>query len=147
MKFDTEGAATMLENLSRMIDVERAECAVPADKVREMDLVRKGQGVEHVNRRVAGAVTGGMASAGAQVSEVDAAECGEWAEDHGATLAEERSYLDCKASKGQLVEHSIAAKREEGGHLGGAPGRERRLDAGSTPTWHPEQQHGVVHAA
>ncbi|EOD28388.1 hypothetical protein EMIHUDRAFT_449967 [Emiliania huxleyi CCMP1516] len=43
----------------------------------------------------------------------DAAECGEWAEDHGATLAEERSYLDCKASKGQLVEHSIAAKREE----------------------------------
>ena len=49
----------MLRTSSYLIDVERAECAVPADKVREMDLVRKGEGVETVNKRVAGAVLGG----------------------------------------------------------------------------------------
>ena len=77
VKFDTEGASRMLHILKDMIDVERAECAVPADKIREMDLVRKGQGVETVNKRVAGAVTGGMVSARHQVSEVDAFACGE----------------------------------------------------------------------
>merc|ERR1719473_1865209 len=77
VKFDTEGAPRMLNNLSRMIDVERAECAVPADKVREMDLVRKGKGVETVNKRVAGAVLGGVASAQQQDLAVDAAACGE----------------------------------------------------------------------
>ena len=61
MKFDTEGAHNMLHNLSRMID-ERAECAVRADYDREMDAVRNGEGVETVNKRVAGAVIGGMAS-------------------------------------------------------------------------------------
>ena len=53
----------MLNNLSHMIDVERAECAVRADYDREMDAVRNGEGVETVNKRVAGAVKGGMASA------------------------------------------------------------------------------------
>ena len=56
VKFDTEGADDMLENLSNMIDVERAECAVRADYDREMDAVRNGEGVETVNKRVAGAV-------------------------------------------------------------------------------------------
>ena len=33
MRYDTEGATAMLENLSRMIDVEKAQCVVPADRV------------------------------------------------------------------------------------------------------------------
>ena len=77
VKFDTEGAHNMLHNLSRMIDVERAECAVRADYDREMDAVRNGEGVETVNKRVAGAVKGGMASAEGQDLAVDAAACGE----------------------------------------------------------------------
>ena len=77
MKFDTEGAFDMLNNLSFMIDVERAECAVRADYDREMDAVRNGEGVETVNKRVAGAVIGGVASAHYQDLAVDAAACGE----------------------------------------------------------------------
>merc|ERR1719272_1884788 len=33
--------------------------------------------------------------------------------DHGALLSEDKTLLDCKASKGLLVEHSIAKRREE----------------------------------
>merc|ERR1719326_2722409 len=77
VKFDTEGAVNMLQNLSNMIDVERAECAVRADYDREMDAVRNGEGVETVNKRVAGAVIGGVASAEGQDLAVDAAACGE----------------------------------------------------------------------
>ena len=44
VKFDTEGAGQMLQTLSLMIDVERAECAVRADYDREMDAVRNGEG-------------------------------------------------------------------------------------------------------
>jgi len=77
VKFDTAGAGDMLINLASMIDVERAECAVRADYDREMDAVQNGEGVENVNKRVAGAVIGGMASAGTQVLAVDAAVCGE----------------------------------------------------------------------
>ena len=40
VKFVRPGAYDMLDNLSRMIDVERAECAVRADYDREMDAVR-----------------------------------------------------------------------------------------------------------
>ncbi len=77
VKFDTEGAHNMLHNLSRMIDVERAECAVRADYDREMDAVQNGEGVKNVNKRVAGAVFGGSVSARQQVFEADAAVCGE----------------------------------------------------------------------
>ena len=77
VKFDTEGAVHMLDNLRFMIDVERAECAVRADYDREMDAVRNGEGVETVNKRVAGAVIGGLASAEQQDLAVDAAVCGE----------------------------------------------------------------------
>ena len=77
VKFDTEGAWQMLQNLSHMIDVERAECAVRADYDREMDAVRNGEGVETVNKRVAGAVEGGAVSEDGRDLAVDAAVCGE----------------------------------------------------------------------
>ena len=77
VKFDTEGAGNMLGKLVFMIDVERAECAVRADYDREMDAVRNGEGVETVNKRVAGAVIGGAVSAQTQDLAVDAAVCGE----------------------------------------------------------------------
>ena len=47
------------------------------DKVRELKNVQEGVGVDTVNKRVAGAVLGGVASAEYQVFEVDAAVCGE----------------------------------------------------------------------
>ena len=78
VKFDSGwDAHVMLENLAGMIDVERAECAVRADYDREMDAVRNGEGVETVNKRVAGAVIGGLSSAKRQILAVDAAVCGE----------------------------------------------------------------------
>ena len=40
-------------------------------------------------------------------------ECAEFVEDHGATLSADRALLDCKASKSQLVDHSISQKLEE----------------------------------
>ena len=33
--------------------------------------------------------------------------------DHGALLSEDKTLLDCKGSRGLLVEHSIAQRREE----------------------------------
>ena len=33
--------------------------------------------------------------------------------DHGAVLSEDKTLLDCKASRGLLVEHSLAQQREE----------------------------------
>ena len=51
----------MLDNLANMVDVEKAECAVHADKVREMKNLREGATVETVNALVAGAVIGWVA--------------------------------------------------------------------------------------
>ena len=75
--YNTDGAVRMLCHLSYMIDVEKAECAVQADYDREIKNVREGVGADTVNKRVAGVVTGGMASAGLDILEVDAAVCGE----------------------------------------------------------------------
>ena len=75
--YNTDGAVKMLQNLSCMIDVEKAECAVQADYDREIKNVREGVGADTVNKRVAGVVTGGMASANHDILEVDAAVCGE----------------------------------------------------------------------
>ena len=110
VKFDTEGAVMMLSNLSYMIDVERAECAVRADYDREMDAVRNGEGVETVNKRVAGAVYGGSESALQRDLAVDAAVCGEpealrALPDYGVKAA-----LDAAAAGGRLtaVEELVA---------------------------------------
>ena len=70
-------ANLMLVNLSMMIDVEKAECAVQADYDREIKNVREGVGADTVNKRVAGVVAGGAMSAQADILEVDAAVCGE----------------------------------------------------------------------
>ncbi|MEE3100067.1 MAG: ankyrin repeat domain-containing protein, partial [Pseudomonadota bacterium] len=75
--YNTDGAVEMLGNLAHMIDVEKAECAVQADYDREIKNVREGVGADTVNKRVAGVVLGGMASAEQDILEVDAAVCGE----------------------------------------------------------------------
>ena len=75
--YNTDGAFNMLSNLAFMIDVEKAECAVQADYDREIKNVREGVGADTVNKRVAGVVVGGLASAGFDILEVDAAVCGE----------------------------------------------------------------------
>ena len=62
-----------------MIDVVSSECAVPADYVREMDIIRETEGgVENVNAVVSGVVLGAWASIKSNVLEIDAAACGEF---------------------------------------------------------------------
>merc|ERR1711939_240633 len=74
---DTENAAQMLENLSHVIDVESASCAVQADYDREIANVRSGAGVRAVNSQVAGALRGAASSVREMIFEVDAALCDE----------------------------------------------------------------------
>jgi len=77
LEYDTEGADTM-GNLQFMIDVVSSECAVEADYVREMGIIRKTEGgVENVDAVVAGVVVGAMTSIRSNVLEIDAAACGE----------------------------------------------------------------------
>ena len=73
MKFDTEGARKMLTNLTFMIDVERAECAVRAID-REMAFMREGEGARPSTS--ASRVRCSVAPAG-NAPVVDAAACGE----------------------------------------------------------------------
>ena len=117
VKFDTEGAVDMLNNLAYMIDVERAECAVRADYDREMDAVRNGEGVETVNKRVAGAVIGGGVSADTQDLAVDAAACGE-----------------LEALRALPRDAAVAARSTPRRRAGG-PRRWRRWSRAASSTW------------
>lgn len=54
-----------------------------------------------------------VAVVASQLAFDDAAECAEWLGDHGAVVSDDGAQLDCKASKGKLVEHSISLKLEE----------------------------------
>jgi len=77
--YSTKGAVNMLLNLQRMINVEKAECAVRADFDREMRHIRSLEGgVERVQlvvfRTITAAVQSGIDSSFYQM---DAAICGE----------------------------------------------------------------------
>jgi hypothetical protein len=51
---DTRGMKEMLDNLTHMVDCEKAECAVRADYVREMGRIEKMEGgVDKINRTAA----------------------------------------------------------------------------------------------
>ena len=74
-----EDGVNTMANLSHMIDVVSSECAVQADYVREMGIIRETEGgVENVNTVVAGVVRGAMTSIDNNVLEIDAAACGEF---------------------------------------------------------------------
>jgi len=69
-------ATNMLANLSHMVDVASAECAVPADKERELRTIGEGN-FAALNRTVAGSMMAGAQAAMNAVWEVDAFNCGE----------------------------------------------------------------------
>ena len=71
-----EEAANMLANFSRMVDVASAECAVPADKERELRTIGEGN-FAALNRTVAGSMMAGAQAVVGAVWEVDAFNCGE----------------------------------------------------------------------
>jgi hypothetical protein len=78
MAFDTDGVETMLRTLRYMVDLEDSACAVKADKIREMNIIRSMQGgIDRVNRSVSGVVYGAACSNQHQTFEVDAYVCGE----------------------------------------------------------------------
>ena len=69
---------TMLSTLRYMVNLEDSACAVDADRIREMNIIRiLPGGIDHVNRSVAGVVFGAAKSVGYQTYEIDAFICGE----------------------------------------------------------------------
>jgi hypothetical protein len=93
-----KGAAEMLRNFSFMVDVQRAECAVEADKKRELALVDATK----VNKQVRQALVAAMATVQENVSELDAYQCGE-PEALAAVPAERREAVLEAASAAGLV--------------------------------------------
>ena len=69
-------AFSMLDNCSKLVDIEAAEAAVPADKIRELATIGEAQ-FGHFNRTVAGALAAGATAVRSSVFEVDAFNCGE----------------------------------------------------------------------
>ena len=73
--------AEVLSNCSRIVDVGRAQCAVDADRVREMNKIKQeaaGQGgLSFVNRALSAALITGMVSVRNSIMEVDNFLCGE----------------------------------------------------------------------
>ena len=71
----------VLQNCSRIVDVGRAQCAVDADRVREMNKIEQEAanqgGLSFVNRALSAALTTGAVSVQAGIMEVDNFLCGE----------------------------------------------------------------------
>ena len=95
-------ASSMLQNCSFLVNVATAQCAVPADKERELATIGPAN-FGQINRTVAAALGAGAVAAMANVYEVDAFNCGE----RGPlqALAEARVWRAFKVacSAGQLV--------------------------------------------
>ena len=69
-------AHRFLSNCRLLVDVERAQCAVPADKERELATIGPAN-FKEINRVVGSAVSAGSTVVEMHVSEVDAFNCGE----------------------------------------------------------------------
>ena len=71
----------VLENCSEIVDVGQAQCAVDADRVREMNKIEQEAanqgGLSFVNRALSAALLTGMVSVQAGIMEVDNFLCGE----------------------------------------------------------------------
>jgi hypothetical protein len=77
-EYDTECIGELMRNLERLIDVNASECAVDADKIREMAIVRKLEGgSEGVNALIVGVISGAVSSIANNILETDAFVCNE----------------------------------------------------------------------
>jgi len=78
---ETELMVEVLSNCSEIVDVGRAQCAVDADRVREMNKIEQEAanqgGLSFVNRALSAALITGMVSVQAGIVEVDNFLCGE----------------------------------------------------------------------
>ena len=70
------GAIHMLANCYFLVDVEAAQCAVPADRTRELAAIGEAN-FGQFNRTVAAALAAGATAVETEVAEVDAFNCGE----------------------------------------------------------------------
>ena len=74
---------SMLINISHMVNVEKAQCAVLADLKENLRLIRTASadrgGFEYVNKRLQGAITAGLIALQAGIAAVDNFMCGEYA--------------------------------------------------------------------
>jgi ankyrin repeat protein len=76
--YDTDSLGEMMNNLLPIIDVEASECAVQADKIRELDIIRRLEGgVNRVQDIIVGVISGAIQTLEFGLMEVDAAVCGE----------------------------------------------------------------------
>jgi hypothetical protein len=77
--YDKTGAMVQMQNLSRMVSVHKAECAVQADYDREIQYIKdniKG-GLTRINSIVEGQIVGALFSIAHGILAIDAAVCGE----------------------------------------------------------------------
>ena len=78
---ETDLMVGVLQNCSQIVDVGRAQCAVDADRVREMNKIEQEAanqgGLSCVNRALSAALTTGAVSVHAGIMEVDNFLCGE----------------------------------------------------------------------
>ena len=79
-EYDKKSLGDMFSNLEDMVDIASSECAVPSDKVREMNLIREKFGEDCntiINEIVSGVISGAKIAEANNVIAVDSASCGE----------------------------------------------------------------------
>jgi hypothetical protein len=75
---ETGNAPPMMANLKLMVDTKNSECAVEADKIREMEYIEEVGGIKEVDKLVVGVLSGAVSrNNGRGRDEVDAYLCGE----------------------------------------------------------------------
>jgi hypothetical protein len=78
-RYGRKGMTDMVTNLAHMVHIERSECAVHDDFVREMEIIKSQPGgILKVNSVLTGVVTGAVNTIAYSMNEVDAAVCGEY---------------------------------------------------------------------
>ena len=92
----------MLQNCSELVDVAAAECAVPADKIRELATIGE-ENFSTLNQTVTAALGSGGVAALANVFEVGAFDCGEAGPLRGLEEARVSVVFIVACSAGQLV--------------------------------------------
>jgi ankyrin repeat protein len=78
--YNTKSLGQMFSNLKDMVDIASSECAVPSDKVREMNLIREKFGEDCntiINKMVSSVISGAKIAEALNIISVDSASCGE----------------------------------------------------------------------
>ena len=127
------GSVNMLVNCSHLVNVEGADAAVEADKVRELAKIGPDN-FGRINQAVASALYAGSIAVRSDVTEIDAASCGErWSvgEVEGGRVGS-LVLAACVAGRvGVLVELMSARRAEMEAYLAGGEGRS------GEGRWHP----------